>query len=308
MCARVEARVARNLWEAAIDLVWRQWRGIGAAATGEAVKQQVDPEALCLASLFFQDHEPRLWVAMTDWLRFGASLLSVQRVKNLAGQFPSIGKQLDALAHVAVREAKDARWASLLGSTRPGKAARAPIKQRAAGPALLAAPALMLRMRAAFSVGVKSDLLAFLLGQRLRVTVAVAATALGYRKPAVFRALQDLRAAALVHSAELPAAAEYWINSTDWYSPLGGESAIARWGYWREVLVYACAAFTLEHDRNYLRSSEYARATALRELASRHEAGLLRAGVIEQGVPRSAEFGEWRQFHDRLAQAISAAA
>jgi hypothetical protein len=298
--------VADNLFEATLDLLWRQWRSIGGAAAGEPVSKQVDPEALCLASLFFRDHEPRLWTAMADWIRFGASLLSVQRLKNLATQFPDMSDQVKALGLVAWHEGKDARWKSLVGARGQSRGAyRTSSKQRSAGPALSAPPAFVLRLRAGFNVGVKADLLAFLLGQKFRVSVATAAASLAYGVPAIFRALQDSRNAGFVRSADLPSAAEYWVDIPTWYEVMGGEQAIPRWGFWREILVYACAMFTLEHERNYPKSSEYARATALRELAMQHEAGLVRSGMIEQAIPRSASFDEWREFHNALAQRIA---
>lgn len=302
--------MADSLFESTVDLVWRQWRAIGGgAATSKPATKQVDPEALCLASLVLQDQEARLWTVMADWLRFGASLLSVQRIKNLATQFPVDAAQLSGLAQTALREGKDARWRSLIGSTKGGaRVVREQTKQRSRGVALTAPPALLLRLRAAFNVGVKSDLLAFLLGQPFRVAVSTAAASLGYGVPAVFRALQDLLRAGFVRSADLPAATEYWVDIPTWYDVLGGPDAIPRWGAWREVLVYACAAFDLEHRGAYLKSSEYARASALRDLAAKHEAGLVRSGLVVQGIPRSADVAEWGQFHSRLGRAISAAA
>lgn len=296
-----------NLFEATLDLLWRQWRAIGAAATGRPVTKQVDPEALCLASLLFRDHEPRLWIAMTDWLRFGAPLLSVQRLKNLASQFPNASDGVRALAVVAWQEAKDARWKPLATSRR-GAANRTSPKQRTAGPVLDGGPALVLRLRAAFTVGVKSDLLALLLGQAYRLTVSASAAALGYAVPTVFRALQDLRAAGLVQSTELPSATEYWTNILSWHDLLGGEQAIARWGFWRETLVYVCAAFELEHQARHRKSSEYAQATSLRDLAMRHEGGLVRAGLVDQGLPRSPTQKSWRGFHQDLAERITSLA
>ena len=300
--------MASKLFEATLDVLWRQWRALGAAATGRPVAKQVDPEALCLASLLLQDHEPRLWIAMTDWLRFGAPLLSVQRLKNLAKQFPDVAQGVKALALVAWQEGRDARWKPLAGGVRHAARTRTSAKQRSAGPALLAGPALVLRLRAAFSVGVKADLLAFLLGQRFRVTVSTAAASLGYRIPTIFRSLQDFRAASIVQSADLPSAAEYWLDSFRWQALLGDEPEIARWGFWREVLTYVCAAFDLEHSRAYQRSSEYARATSLRDLARKHEGALLRAGVIEHEMPQAPSLGEWREFHDALAARIAASA
>jgi hypothetical protein len=301
MSAPAEVLVSDNLFEATVDVLWRQWRAIGGAATGQPVSRQVDPEVLCLASLFFRDHEPRLWIAMTDWIRFGAPLLSVQRFKNIAKQFPDMKDGVKALALVAWQEGKDARWKPVAGASRRSSRTRTSPKQRSAGPALSAPAALLLRLRAAFSVGVKADLFAFLMGQPFRVTVSSAAESLGYAVPTIFRALQDFRAAGMAESADLRSATEYWVNTLSWHALLGGEHGIVRWGFWREILVYICAAVTLEGRAEHRRSSEYAQATSLRALAMQHEAGLVRSGIIEREVPRAPSLLEWREFHNAVA-------
>lgn len=309
MCAHAAAPLTASLLEATLDVLWRQWRAIGGAAAGGPVTTQVDPEALCIASLVLEQHEPRLWITMVDWLRLGAPLVSVQRLKNLAAQFPDGRGLLERLALTAVEEAKDARWRSLLaGAKRGGKQPRLPAKRRSAGPALQAAPALVLRLRAAFALGVKADLLAFLLGQRLRVSVAAAAAALAYSTPTVFRAFQDLHAAGFVRSADLPAAAEYWLDTLRWYEVLGGQDAVAPWGFWREILTYVCGVLRWEEETKRRELSEYARGTALRELAGRHERDLVRAGVVEPGLalPRSPALADWREFHSELAERLAA--
>jgi hypothetical protein len=309
MCAQVAAPVTASLLEATLDLLWRQWRAIGGAAAGGPVATQVDPEALCISSLVLEEHEPRLWITMVDWLRLGAPVMSVQRLKNLAAQFPDGRALLERLALTAVAEAKDARWRSLLGEAKRGrKEPRLSAKRRSAGPALQAAPALVLRLRAAFGVGVKADLLALLLGQPLRVSVSTAAAALGYSTPTVFRAFQDLRAAGFVRSADLPAAAEYWLDARRWYEVLGGQDAVAPWGFWREILTYVCGVLRWEDDTKRRDLSEYARGAALRELAARHEADLVRAGVVEPGLalPRSPVLADWRELHRGLAERLAA--
>ncbi|HET9708611.1 MAG TPA: hypothetical protein VFP39_09960 [Gemmatimonadales bacterium] len=287
----------------AIDLLWRQWRSLGAAATGRPVARQVDPEALILASLQCESEEPRLWTVMVDWLRSSARLSSVQRLKNLVGQFAGARELLPRLAASVTRESGDLRWRSL---TRKGrnKDSPDPIRERAAGPTLESAPALMLRLRAAFGVGVKADLLAFLLGQRFRVSVATAASALGHSKPTVFRALQDLLEARMIRTTLTTTAAEYWIEAPPWEPLLGG--AISRWGYWREILSYICALVQLERSTRGS-ASPYARAVAARDLAAEHETDLVRTELIDQelAVPRSAEWPDWKVFYSRFADRLA---
>jgi hypothetical protein len=296
-----------SLLESTTDLLWRQWRAIGGAAAGGQVKKQVDLEVLCLASLALEEHEPRLWTTLTDWVLLGSSLVSVQRVKNLASSFPRGAEQTARLARFAVTEAKDARWTSLLS---PKKADRAhsPIssRRRSAGPALLTGPALTLRMRAAFGVGVKADLIAFLLGQQYRVTVNAAASALGYGTPAVFRALQDLQTAGLVRAASMPAAAEYSMDPGPWHHVLGGANNIAYWGYWREVISYVCAVLEWEKRAKGKKLTDYARGVSIRELSETHKTDLARSGAVDQHItfPDSPALEEWRGFHDRMAKRL----
>lgn len=249
---------------------------------------------------------------MTDWLRLGAALVSVQRLKNLAAQFP-VGRQLlERLAAAVLQEANRARCKTLL--PRSGKARAehgtkvrsVPPKQRSAGPALQAPAALLLRLRAALGVGVKADLLAFLLGQRLRVSVATAAAALAYSTPTIFRALQDLRAAGFVRSTDKPSGAEYWVEAQRWYSVLGGQNAVAYWGFWRETLAYIAAMLAWEEGAERRSLSEYALGTSLREVAQRYEPDLVRAGLVEPGLalPQSAALGDWRELHRHLAKRL----
>jgi hypothetical protein len=310
MSARAAAPVTDSLADATVDLLWRQWRALGAAAAGAPVHTQVDPEVLCLGSLAFEDQEPRLWIAMADWLRLGARLMSVQRLKNLSGQIAGARHGLPRLAVTVMRDARDARWRSLVEPRTRALKPPAPVKPRTAGPTLQAPPALVLRFRAAFGVGVKADLLAFLLGQRFRVSVATVATALGHSKPTVFRALQDLLATGLVRSTELPTAAEYWLDAPHWAPLLGGTEAVPRWGFWREVVAYVTVVTHWEQPARPAPASEYARATALRELAAPFESSLVRAGALEEklALPRSPSLSDWRGFHAELADWITASA
>ena len=163
----------------------------------------------------------------------------------------------------------------------------------------------MLRLRAAFGVGVKADLLAFLLGQRFRVSVATAAAALGHSKPTVFRALQDLLEAQMIQTTPVPSAAEYWLDTPQWSHLLGGPEQIARWGHWREILSYVCGVVRASATRSSV--SDYARAAGMRTLTEAQEADLVRAELVdpELPVPRSADAQEWKRFQATLAERLA---
>ena len=119
------AKALHQLREATLGTLWRQWGSLGAATAGEgSARSIVDPEGLVLASLSLTEEERRLWDLLYWWVKVGAPLLSVQRIKNLAVQFPeSTRARLEAFAHLAHREGRDFRWRSLEGSS-PGKTIR----------------------------------------------------------------------------------------------------------------------------------------------------------------------------------------
>ena len=307
MSANTATSLTAKLRESTVEILWRQWRAIGGAAAGAPVTAQVDLEVLCLASLALEHHEPRLATTLADWLRLGSTLVSVQRVKNLSFEFPNGTEYAQRLAQLAGDVSSDARWRPLADAGKRKRRGRPlGVKERSAGPTLLAPPALSLRLRTAFGVGVKADLIAFLLGQRYRVTVSAAAAALAYTTPSVFRAMQDLQAAGLIRAADLPAAAEYWMDAPPWAGLLGGPEKIAYWGYWRELMTYACAVVRWDEETRRRTLSDYARGAFLRDLAATHQADLLRSGALggDAVLPQSPALEDWRVFHERLSAYI----
>jgi len=132
------------------------------APIGTPTKAIVDPEALLLLSLGAAEWEARIGRLIPWWAKVGAGALSVQRVKNLVSEYPpGLGAGLGRFPRSAMTEGGDHRWRVLAGRTAAG-APRA--KDAGASPIVSAPPALMLRLRLAFGVGIKADVLAFLLG------------------------------------------------------------------------------------------------------------------------------------------------
>jgi len=84
------AKGIEDLREAAARAAWTQWGAIFTfPASRRPAQAIVDPEALLLGSLVLSQHEPRLRGVVQLWARYGSRLLSVQRAKNLALQFPA---------------------------------------------------------------------------------------------------------------------------------------------------------------------------------------------------------------------------
>lgn len=72
-----------------LGFAWRQWAQIGVSATVAGTDRwAVDPEALILFTIGIARRDPRLFDEMLDWMAFNHGLLSVQRLRNLAGRFP----------------------------------------------------------------------------------------------------------------------------------------------------------------------------------------------------------------------------
>src|SRR5438105_9246125 len=118
--------LARNLRLSVLDVLWRQWRAVDAQATGKGrANAMVDPEALVLMSLLLMEEERRLRDLIESWATWNSDLLSVQRAKNLAANYPDQArKKLAGFAEVALEQGKDMRWRSLVRPTEDAPVAR----------------------------------------------------------------------------------------------------------------------------------------------------------------------------------------
>src|SRR5882672_11418816 len=172
--------LAATLRRVTLQVVWRQWRALGAAAASRAgqgdhdLQALIDPEALLLVSLVLMHDERRLVDLLHDWGARNSDLLSVQRVKNLAAAYPAeiqnpLLNHLTWFATIAINEGKDLRWRSVVGdaaaSLDPVQPRSARGKIRSTRARLTSEAALTLRLRLGFGVGVRADMLAYLLAR-----------------------------------------------------------------------------------------------------------------------------------------------
>jgi hypothetical protein len=239
MSARGE--IASAARAAALDAAWRQWAAIGAPVSATtAATSVIDPEALLLLSCALRDRERRLDDVLAWWAEAGAPLLSVQRARTMAGRWPlSARAGLAAFAHAAVA-AGDGRWKTLAEPS-PEDALLSRGK-RGREPRLASFPALMLRLRAAFGVGVKADVLAVLIAMGgADATVRTLVRATGYTAAAVRRETREMVAARVVcGTSERPAA--YRVDLALWSSFLGfGPDANVGWRYFAELFAFLAA-------------------------------------------------------------------
>jgi hypothetical protein len=195
----------------------------------------VDPEALLLLSLHRMDDEPRIARLIPWWATVGARLLSVQRTKNLLAEYPS-GRAgaVGRFARSAVRDGGDLRWRSIAGRTGMDAARR---KDLGASPMVATPPALMLRLRLAFGVGIKADVLTYLLGMvGAPCTVQEIARATRYYPRAVRRALEELAAARVVLAAAT-APISYHADADAWAAVLDLRGGPPPWRPWADAFL-----------------------------------------------------------------------
>jgi hypothetical protein len=234
----------------------------------------VDPEALLLASLGLLAHEQRLRDVITDWVASNADVLSVQRLRNLlANGGTAYDEARDTrvawLAAVARDLGKDPRWKPLAGTHPHAIAARTmrTVRVRTIEPS-----ALMPRMRLAFGVGVKADLLSFLLANAGDAfTIREIAEAVGYTVASVRRAAGDLAASRFVLLVERGEPARYRVALHAWRPLLGwGDEVAVAWGAWRARFAAIDAILQWADASQGHPLSAYAFAVRCRTLLSEH--------------------------------------
>jgi hypothetical protein len=265
--------LARNLRLSVIDVLWRQWRAVDAQAAGKGrAHAMVDPEALVLMSLLLMEDERRLRDLIESWATWNSDLLSVQRAKNLAANYPDQAREkLAWFAEVALEQGKDMRWRSLARPTRdapvagvsPRKNKERAIRVRLAEPA-----ALLLRLRLGFGVGTKADVLGYLLGiEGKSASVRDISSATVYTVAAIRRATEDMAVAHLIHSTTGPPVA-YRADPSAWRRVLALKGQ-PPWRNWHQRFAFA-AAFLAWTEALTDTVSDYAAGVKGRELMQQH--------------------------------------
>lgn len=307
------------------------------AADGETrhVEALIDPEALVLISLTLLRDERRLGDMLHDWAVLNSDLLSVQRIKNLEADYPApmqneLMHQLALFATAASDEGKDLRWRplahrpSVSGEGKHGARASsdeslndslartshahapsgARVKMRAARTRLLADATLLLRLRLGFGVGIKADLLAFLLARAEDwATVREVVDATGYTSAAVRRAAEDLAAARLIESLDGQPSG-YRVSYAYWAPLLGLKDRPPRWAAWHERFVFAAAFLHWSHAARARPLSEYALGAYGRDLLEHHRPAFEQDLVARWSVHSPVQ--DWSAFVSKSVRSLSA--
>jgi len=185
--------LASSLQAALLDRAWTQWAALGVDATAEPDDAAVDPEALIALTAEQGDADARLRDLSTDWCvgygRYVNGSRLKQVVRELAVPPDAIGEYVATVA-----AAGGPVWPM---ATRPRADYRPRGKARMASAST--GPRLRIRLRAAFGVNARADVLAVLLAASPRdVTVAELARATRFTKPNVASAVDALALAGLI--------------------------------------------------------------------------------------------------------------
>jgi hypothetical protein len=178
---------------ALLDRAWIQWAALGVDATAEPDDAVVDPEALIALTAELGDADARLRDLSTDWCVSYGRYVNGSRLKQVCRELGTPG---DAIGeYVATVAASGGPSWPLATQPRPGYERRTKARMDTA-----TSPArLRIRLRAAFGVNARADLLAALLAASPRdLTAADLARATRFTKPNVASALDALILAGLV--------------------------------------------------------------------------------------------------------------
>jgi len=253
--------------QAGAQAAWIQWSTLGSmAAANRYARSVVDPEALVLLSLILEDYERRLSEMLAWWAAEGATTLSVQRIKNLVSRLPqAVHERLEVFGNAAI-QAGDIRWRSLskgLPKSRgTSKSVHLP-ELRLDRPA-----SLMVRLRLGFGVGIKSDVLSFLLtNQGEWESVRSISNATAFTPRAVKRASDELAVARLIQSSATQPT-EYRAENQAWASLLSIGAPFPKWRHWPAVV--ELLAGILEWGTAAPSRSTYVRSSTARDVIESH--------------------------------------
>lgn len=283
MSKQTAEELVRLVSTAAVDVCWNQWALLGAPIAqqrSEEMHSLIDPEALLLFSLSMQHHEYRLRDITSWFAATGSRLLSVQRINRFLPQYPSNTRERIAqFAGLAIR-AGDNRWKKYLGEWLADSAVSEwehPVLH------LSSQAALVLRLRAAFGVGLKTDLLSFLFTQQGRgSSVKDVAIATGYSGPAIRSATDDMVITGLLReSPDRPV--EYYLDVGAWQEMLvthGSPTAsseslkdtqLPNWCYWMQLYSFLSMVEDWASSPETQALSPYLLSSQARDLFQDHE-------------------------------------
>jgi hypothetical protein len=168
-----------SLIDAALDLAWSHWSGLGVRGVARAPRTAVDPEALLYFTGAIAQHDPRLRDEVADWLSKYRRHVSRPRLNALAGRFDeSVVKKYAAL---------EAELASITKTSGKSSLERLDTPARS-----------LLRLRCVFGANARAEIILELLARGEDGSTALALSEVGYSKRNIALVLEELVLAGLV--------------------------------------------------------------------------------------------------------------
>lgn len=186
---------ASSLQMALLNRAWIQWIALGVDAVGEADKAVVDPEALIAVTAELSDADARLRDVSTDWCVAYGRYINGSRLKQVVRELQTPKEAIGEYV-ATVAAAGGPTW-PMATQPRSDYAARGKARLETA----TTRPRLRIRLRAAFGVNARADVLAALLvAPRMGPSIADLARRTRFTKPNVASALDALILAGLVEA------------------------------------------------------------------------------------------------------------
>lgn len=180
---------------ALLNRAWTQWVALGVDAVGETDEAVVDPEALIALTAELGDADARLRDVSTDWCVAFGRYVNGSRLRGVVGE---LGTPPDSIGEfvATVAAAGGPRWPM---GTRPRAGYRSRGKARLTSATSRAR--LRIRLRAAFGVNARADILAAFLSTRsLELNIADLARVTRFSKLNVASAVDALTLAGLLEA------------------------------------------------------------------------------------------------------------
>ncbi|MBI2781803.1 MAG: hypothetical protein HYX55_08425 [Chloroflexi bacterium] len=184
-----------SLQGALLNRAWIQWGALGIDATVERDDAVVDPEALIALTAELGDADARLRDLSTDWCVSYGRYINGSRLKQVVRELGAPGDSVGEYV-ATVASAGGPAW-PMATQPRPGYVRR----QRARLDSATSRPRLRIRLRAAFGVNARADILAALLAMSPGgLNAADLARSTRFTKPNIATALSALLLAGLIEA------------------------------------------------------------------------------------------------------------
>ncbi|MBF6604548.1 MAG: helix-turn-helix transcriptional regulator [Chloroflexi bacterium] len=184
-----------TLQSALLNRAWIQWIALGVDAVGESDDAVVDPEALIALTAELGDADARLRDVSTDWCVAYGRYVNGSRLKQVARELKTPPEAIGEYV-ATVAAAGGPAW-PMATQPRPGYSSRGKARLESAR----SQSRLRIRLRAAFGVNARADVLAALLAApQIGLSVADLARKTRFTKPNVAFAVDALMLAGLLEA------------------------------------------------------------------------------------------------------------